>query len=551
MRKILYGLIAAAAVVLLAFMLLSERYVNAVRGRKLSQLAEEEREKSIRLEELRKELDTLEKATKVKDVQATEELVAVSLDTPLYTDLFPVMKEHKRVGVMALSPREFPGNEGKITKDQFTEMTKAGWTTCVVWDGVEPLDVFRTETEKKFKELGIAMPETVYVSLGEAVMDFAEAAEQMSTEGGAQAGAGETGAAGAAAGGSGAGETGAAGAAAGGSEAGETGAAAEIPAEVLAAAEAEAGSLEKYIDYDSIDSLESYLSEEDLIKIIGYDPHAENATPVDAERMDAAVQEQRRMAAEHQQAAIRAAEEKGRADRQAAINAVLVREGYAPISVGAASAGGAAGADGAGAADGTGAGAAAGAAGAGVGAGAGAASAGGAAGAADAAAEAYAQEKLDNLRGAAERLTNIKDEAFAEAGFRVVIGLSNEEDKQELFRPLGKTWYPLSLPWNDKGVKQYVDQVVQEKGNIVLVVNFGGGKFGYRADAFERMLKAMDGYGDQLKFTGFADAIRIHDLTEAEIKAKQAYEKRKGELEPQIEQLENEISELYNSYYGK
>ena len=133
----------------------------------------------------------------------------------------------------------------------------------------------------------------------------------------------------------------------------------------------------------------------------------------------------------------------------------------------------------------------------------------------------------------------------------MVIGLSNEEDKQELFRPLGKTWYPLSLPWNDKGVKQYVDQVVQEKGNIVLVVSFGGGKFGYRADAFERMMKVMDGYGDQLKFTGFADAIRIHDLTEAEIKAKQAYEKRKGELEPQIAQLENEISELYNSYYGK
>ena len=489
MRKLVYGLIAAAAVVLLAFMLLSERYVNAVRGRRLSQLAEEEREKSVRLEELKKELESLEKATKVKDVQATEELVAVSLDEQLYTELFPAMKEHKRVGVMALSPREFPGNEGKITKDQFTEMTKAGWTTCVVWDGVDPLDVFRTETEKKLQELGIGMPETVYVSVDEAVLDFAEAAGQIPEE----SGAAEAGASG--------NET----------EAGtraDSEASALTESEARKRAEEEAGPVENYIQYDSVGSLESYLRRDDLVEVIGFDPYAQDATPVDAERMDAARQEQQRRAEERRQAAIREAEEKGKAEWQAAVAAIEERRAAADDEHRAA--------------------------------------------AAEAeSAEAHAQEKLDDLKGAAERLQNVKDDTFADAGFKVVIGLSNEEEKQELYRPLGKTWYPVALFWNDKCVKSLVDQVVKENGNIVLVVGFGGGPIGYRAEPFGRMLKAMDEYGDKLKFTGFADAIKIHDLSDAEIQAKQAYEKRKGELEPEIEELEQEIEKLYSSYYGK
>ena len=499
MRKLLYGFIAFAAVVLLAFMLLSERYVNAVRGRRLSQLAEEEREKSVRLEELKKELETLEKATKVKDVQATEELVAVSLDEQLYTELFPVMKEHKRVGVMALSPREFPGNEGKITKEQFTEMTKAGWTTCVVWDGVDPLDVFRTETEKKLKELGAAMPETIYVSVDEAILDFAEAAGKLSEE----SGAAETGTSGS--------ET-----EAGRTESGETEAGTRADSETSALtesearkrAEEEAGPVENYIHYDSVGSVESYLRRDDLIEVIGYDPYVQDATPVDAERMNAALQEQQRRAEERRQAARREAEEKGRADWRAAVAAIEERRAAADDEHRAA--------------------------------------------AAEAeSAEAHAQEKLDDLKGAAERLQNVKDDTFADAGFRVVIGLSNEENEQELYRPLGKTWYPVALFWNDKGVKSLVDQVVKENGNIVLVVGFGGGPIGYRAEPFGRMLKAMDEYGDKLKFTGFADAIKIHDLSDAEIKAKQAYEKRKGELEPEIEELEQEIEKLYRSYYGK
>lgn len=507
MRKLLYGFIAFAAVVLLAFMLLSERYVNAVRGSRLSQLAEEEREKSVRLEELKKELETLEKATKVKDVQATEELVAVSLDEQLYTELFPVMKEHKRVGVMALSPREFPGNEGKITKEQFTEMTKAGWTTCVVWDGVDPLDVFRTETEKKLKELGAAMPETIYVSVDEAILDFAEAAGQLSEE----SGAAETGASGS--------ETEAGRTESGDTEAGsradsETSALTESEARKLA--EEEAGPVENYIHYESVGSVESYLRQDDLIEVIGYDPFVQDATPVDAERMNAALLEQQRRAEARRQTARREAEEQGRANWRAAVARIERRREAAAEESRAA------------------------------------AEAESKAAAAEAeSAEAYAQKKLDDLRGAAERLQNVKDETFADAGFKVVIGLSNEEEKQELYRPLGKTWYPVALAWNDKGVKSLVDQVVQESGNVVLMVGFGGGPLGYQAEPFGRMLKAMDEYGDRLKFTGFADAIKIHDLSDAEIKAKQAYEKRKAELEPEIAELEQEIEKLYRSYYGK
>ncbi len=492
MRKIIYGIVAAAALLLLGFMMLSERVVDASRGKKLNEISLEVREKTVRLEEMKKELEKLEKAKDVKDLQATEELVAVSLDPELYTELYPVMKKHGRVGVMALSPQEFPGNEGKITKEQFDELTKAGWTACAVWNGVEPLDVFRKEIEERFKELGLKMPETIYVSVGEELAELADAVEELEQESSA------------------------------GAE-GVTAAATETEPETESETEPEididelVGPPERYINYSVVGPVESFIRAEDLTEIIGYDPYAPEATPTDAEFLQAAEAERLKRAEERRNAAIRAAEEKGMADWRSARAAAEARRAEAARER-AARARAAAEATAPSESDN---------------------------------AEARAQEKLDSLKQAADRLKKITDDEIAAAGFRVMIGLSNAEDKQELYRPTGKTWYPLSVPWNHKGVKGYVDQVVQENGNIVLIVGFGGGSYGYKADAFERMMKSMDDYGDRLKFTSFGDALQIHGLSEAELTASKAYEERRKELEPEIAALEEEIRNIYDGYYGR
>lgn len=487
MRKLVYGIVAAIAILLLGFMMFSERVSEASRGRKLNEISSEVREKTVRLEELKKELEELEKAKDVKDFQATEELVAVSLDPELYTELFPVMKKHGRVGVMALSPQEFPGNEGKITQEQFEEMTKAGWTVCAVWNGVEPLDVFREEIEERFNTLGLKVPETVYVSLDEELADLAAAVEEMQQE--STSGAEET----------------------SGTEA-ET----EEETEPEVDIDEIVGPPERYIKYSMVGPVESFFREEDLTEILGYDPYAEEATPMDAEILQAAEAERLKRASERRDAAIRAVEEKGMADWRAAraeaeADRAAARRRAARASTAAEETAPSDGGD----------------------------------------AEARAQEKMDALRQAADRLTKITDEEIAAAGFRVLIGLSNSEDKQELFRPAGKTWYPLSVPWNHKGVKGYVDQVVQENGNIVLVVSFGGGSFGYRAEPFERMMNTMDSYGDKLRFTGFEEAMKLHDLSDAEFAANKAYEDRRKELEPEINALEEEIRKIYDGYYGR
>ena len=483
MRKVIYGIAAAAALLLLGFMMLSERAGEASQRRKLNEISSEVREKTVRLEKLNKELEELEKAKDVKDIQATEELVAVSLDPALYTELFPVMKKHGRVGVMALSPQEYPGNEGKITKEQFEEMKKAGWTACVVWNGVEPLDVFRKETEEKFRDLGLKMPETIYVSVDEELADFAGAVGEVQQE-----------------------------SASGEEDGSGSGNGMKARTEAEADIDELVGPPERYIDYNAIGPVESFIRPEDMTEILGYDPYAPEATPTDASLLQAAEAERLKRASERQNAAIRAAEEKGMAAWRTARAAAEAKRAEASQTESAPGETGTSDGD---------------------------------------SAEARAQEKLDALKQGVDRLKNVTDEEIAAAGFRVMVGLSNSEDKKEIFRPAGKTWYPLSVPWNHKGVKKYVDQVVQENGNIVLVVGFGGGSYGYQADAFERMMSTMDTYGEKLKFTSFEDAIKIHDLSEAEFAASTAYEKGRKELEPEIQRLEAEIQTIYDGYYGR
>ena len=68
-------------------------------------------------------------------------IVVYGTDAELYEFIFPLFggEEGSEVlpsrGILALSPEELPGMEGRITEEQFASIVEAGWQIVVYWDG--------------------------------------------------------------------------------------------------------------------------------------------------------------------------------------------------------------------------------------------------------------------------------------------------------------------------------------------------------------------------------------------------------------------------------
>ena len=108
-------------------------------------------------------IESLEKEYKSKlKEKATVETLFESPSSIVYKEFFPQMKNRNIKGIIALSPDNFIGGKGSITKSQFNEMIKAGWEYAVIWDGKGDFDSFMKNTKNKFDSQKIAMPPIMY-----------------------------------------------------------------------------------------------------------------------------------------------------------------------------------------------------------------------------------------------------------------------------------------------------------------------------------------------------------------------------------------------------
>ena len=72
-------------------------------------------------------------AVKMRDY-GTVEILFTTLDSQIYTDAYPIMRERGVVGVMCVSYTEFPIYYSKLTVDQMKSLLNDGWGVCVLID---------------------------------------------------------------------------------------------------------------------------------------------------------------------------------------------------------------------------------------------------------------------------------------------------------------------------------------------------------------------------------------------------------------------------------
>lgn len=87
-------------------------------------------------------------------------------DERIYTEIYPIMQEYGYAGVLEVSEEHFPGEEGSISQEQLRELSDAGWTTCVRWEGVPTGEGWLYRLTNRMKEAGIARGNVMYFPYG-------------------------------------------------------------------------------------------------------------------------------------------------------------------------------------------------------------------------------------------------------------------------------------------------------------------------------------------------------------------------------------------------
>ena len=127
------------------------------------ELDEKKRPLDVKKEQLEQELVDLQKDyEQSRKKKATVQVVFTSLDSQVYTLCYPVLKEYGFAGVLALSEKNLPGDTGCMTKEQFQELTDAGWTTCILWDSTKAVDKWYPSLKKKLDKAGIEPSKAMY-----------------------------------------------------------------------------------------------------------------------------------------------------------------------------------------------------------------------------------------------------------------------------------------------------------------------------------------------------------------------------------------------------
>lgn len=131
------------------------------------ELYEQRRPLAVRQEQIEQELETLEETyEKSTSPNAVVQVLFTELDEQVYTLCYPIMQEYEYTGTLALSPEQFPGEEGCMTVEQFRELIDAGWEICITWQTGADVNQWWPNLQNKLTVLGVESGQVLYFPKG-------------------------------------------------------------------------------------------------------------------------------------------------------------------------------------------------------------------------------------------------------------------------------------------------------------------------------------------------------------------------------------------------
>ena len=116
-------------------------------------------------DELTRERDNLqaEMALQVRDY-STFEIIFPEMRDEIYTQAYPIMRDHGVVGVLGINYSQLPGGEGnKLTVEQVQRLISEGWGMCICVDSyLGSFDNFYKDFSVYVQQFNIPVPKAIY-----------------------------------------------------------------------------------------------------------------------------------------------------------------------------------------------------------------------------------------------------------------------------------------------------------------------------------------------------------------------------------------------------
>ena len=94
---------------------------------------------------------------------ATAEILFPRMDTQIYSEAYPLMREKNIVGVLGISPTEYPSGWNKLTTDEFKALLTDGWGLCMVFENAwSDFNYFFSTIEALCTMYEVAVPTSIY-----------------------------------------------------------------------------------------------------------------------------------------------------------------------------------------------------------------------------------------------------------------------------------------------------------------------------------------------------------------------------------------------------
>lgn len=161
--KIIIVIIAVITIGFSIFFFWREDQMKKERDVYYAQMEEEMESLTKEKKQLENDLSNLEKNYN-GETQGVSSVVFMftDLNENIYTDIYPLMKECGFVGMLTLSPTNFPGQDNCLSLEQFKELIEMGWQCSLKWDESDDIDEWLESCKSVVNKAGIKLPEVVY-----------------------------------------------------------------------------------------------------------------------------------------------------------------------------------------------------------------------------------------------------------------------------------------------------------------------------------------------------------------------------------------------------
>ena len=115
-------------------------------------------------DDLTRERDSLQSELNLqKRDYSTFEIIFPDIRDEVYTQAYPVMRDHGVVGVLGMSYAQLPDGAAKLTTEQINRLLSEGWGTCLVVDSyIDNFAYYYQNITAYLSQFRISAPTTVY-----------------------------------------------------------------------------------------------------------------------------------------------------------------------------------------------------------------------------------------------------------------------------------------------------------------------------------------------------------------------------------------------------